>query len=296
MHQRNELPVVNRVIEWSEGQEAIRLVILTSNRAINRIGNDAFSDYDIVLVVSELAPFAENPRWLHELGEPLVTFEQNWQENGVHGYTCLVIFEDGTKIDFQVWLVAFFQMIKQASPLPVNLDVGYRVLLDKDGLAEDLPPFTNTAHIPSKPTEQEYIALVREFWWETSYVAKNLWRDELLPARYNLDAVIKFDLLRRMLEWSIEIDHDWSLRPGAIGKGLKKRLPPELWNELAETFVGPELDENWAALFQTTALFGKVARRLADHLGYTYPEELEEKVTAYLRKVQRLDRDAETFA
>ena len=25
-------------------------------------------------------------------------------------------------------------------------------------------------------------ALVEEFWWESTYVAKNLWRDQLLPA------------------------------------------------------------------------------------------------------------------
>lgn len=95
------------------------------------------------------------------------------------------------------------------------LDVGYRVLVDKDGLTQGLKPPTYTAHIPPVPTEKEYQMLIEEFWSESTYVAKNLWRDELLPAKYNLDYVMKFQLLRKLLEWRIEINHNWSLKPGA---------------------------------------------------------------------------------
>ncbi len=58
--------------------------------------------------------------------------------------------------------------------------------------------------------EAEYLDVIEEFWWETHYVAKGLWRDDLLGARYSVDNVMKLQLLRRMLEWRIELDRDWS--------------------------------------------------------------------------------------
>ena len=34
-----------------------------------------------------------------------------------------------------------------------------------------------------------------------------------------------------MLDWRIEIDHDWSLKPGWFGRGLKQLLPAETWSD-----------------------------------------------------------------
>jgi hypothetical protein len=70
------------------------------------------------------------------------------------------------------------------------------------------------AYIPARPTEAEYQALVEEFWWGTTYVAKSLWRDELVFAKWVLDQDLKLETMRRMLEWRIEIDHHWSVKPG----------------------------------------------------------------------------------
>jgi aminoglycoside 6-adenylyltransferase len=168
------------------------------------------------------------------------------------------------------------------------LDWGYRVLLDKDGLAARLPAPTRTAHIPPKPTEQDYLALIEEFWWESAYVAKNLWRDDLVFARYNLDVVMRSELLLPLLEWRIELDHDWTWKPGIVGRGLKRALAPDLWSAFERTYVGPEIEENWEALFAMTALFRRAAIEVGQALGYTYPQELDDGVTAYLEEARRL--------
>ena len=57
-----------------------------------------------------------------------------------------------------------------------------RVPLDKDQRTAGWKPPSYQAHIPTRPTEAEYQALVEEFWWVTTYVAKSLWRDELVFA------------------------------------------------------------------------------------------------------------------
>jgi len=204
----------------------------------------------------------------------------------------LVVYRDHTKIDFALWPVELLQRVVEQQMSTDMLDWGYRVLLDKDGLAARLPAPTRTAHIPPIPTEQDYLALIEEFWWESTYVAKNLWRDDVVFARYNLDVVMRNELLLPLLEWRIELDHDWTWKPGVVGRGLKRALAPDLWSAFEQTYVGPGLAENWAALFTMTALFRRVAIEVGQALGYTYPQELDDGVTAYLEEAHRLPRNA----
>jgi hypothetical protein len=40
---------------------------------------------------------------------------------------------------------------------------------------------------------------------------------------------MKLGALRRLLEWRVEIDHDWSVKPGRFGRGLERSLPADSW-------------------------------------------------------------------
>jgi aminoglycoside 6-adenylyltransferase len=285
-----EADVIARLASWAERHPLVRALLLTSSRANDRAPRDIFSDYDVIVVVSDLPPFVDDDTWLADFDEPLVRFRDTQQLQGIPTHHRLVLYADRTKIDYTIWPVALLRQIRDTPRLPDGLDWGYRVLLDKDGLAVGLPAPTSTAYIPSRPTEREYQALVEEFWWETIYVAKNLWRDELLHAKYNLEIVMKHDLLVRMLEWRIEIDHNWSWKPGVVGRGMKPHLPPAIWSDLERTYVGLGIAENWQALFATTALFRNVASAVGASLGYTYPHDLDARVTAYLEEVRSLPR------
>lgn len=101
---------------------------------------------------------------------------------------------------------------------------------------------------------------------------------------------MKHVYLRQMLEWKIGIDHAWSIPAGALGKGLKKRLPPELWSQLEGTYAGADIAENWEALFRTMALFRQVAIEVGEGLCYPYPYDLDERVTTYVQNMQRRGR------
>lgn len=282
--------VIGRLVRWAERQPLVRTLILESSRARDDAPIDALSDYDVALVVADVRPYVESEAWLSDFDTPLVRFRDSGLTLGIPTYNHLVLYEDRTKIDYLIWPVELLRLIVAESRLPDVLDWGYRVLLDKDGLADRLPAPTRTAYILARPTEHEYLALVEEFWWETTYAAKNLWRDELIQAKYNLEYVMKLDLLRRLLEWRIELDHDWSLKPGVAGSGLKKLLPAGIWSALERTYAGASIEENWEALFSTTSLFSSVARAVGAALGYDYPAELDSGVTAYLEEVRKLPR------
>lgn len=288
--------VIHRLVQWADSQPLVRAMVLTSSRANDRAPVDLLSDYDVILAVSEMRPFAHEESWLQDYGKVLVLFRDQGQVYGLRTLARLVLYEEGIRIDYSVWPVALLHRMGEKPRLVGQLDVGYLVLVDKDHLTQGLTPPTYTAHIPARPRNKEFQSLVEEFWWETTYVAKNLWRDELLPAKSALDFSLKLQGLRRVLEWRIELDHHWSWKPGVLGRGLKKLLPSETWAELASTYVGQDLDENWEALFQTTSLFRSVAVEVGEALGYGYPYDLDQRVTAYLQSVRNLERERNHFA
>jgi aminoglycoside 6-adenylyltransferase len=117
-----------------------------------------------------------------------------------------------------------------------------------------------------------------------------------MAAKYNLDHAMKLDNLRLMLEWHIEIDHQWSVKPGPYGRRLKKWLRPDLWTDLESTYAGGGLEANWEAMFETIALFRRVAIEVGNRLGYAYPHSLDGRAVAYLQKVRWLDRSAASFS
>lgn len=71
--------------------------------------------------------------------------------------------------------------------------------------------------------------------------------------------------------------------------------PPALWSQLEESYAGAGVEENWVALYKTLALFRQVASEVAEQLGYVYPTELDQQVTAYAQKIQRLPQGATCF-
>jgi aminoglycoside 6-adenylyltransferase len=285
-----ESDVLARLVAWAEADPSVRTMILTSSRARRDGHADALSDYDVIVAVRDAAEFAASDAWAPEYGEPLVRWNDQGELYGETTYFRGVVYRDGAKIDYTVWPEALLERVSEQSALPDALDVGYRVLLDKDASTSDWRPPTYRAHIPVKPMKAQYDALVDEFWWDTTYVAKSLWRGEVVFAKFALDYDAKFGALRRFLEWRIEIDHEWSLKPGAYGRGLERLLPAELWSELAETYVGIEPEDNWSALFRTAALFRRVATEVGDALGYPYPQDVDDAVTAGLERVRELPR------
>lgn len=281
--------VIADLIAWGGRQETVRAMLLTSTRAIRHAQVDIYSDYDVVLVVTDIHPFHSERSWLDAFGEVLVAY---WDpifadpDFGIEQTGNVIQYADSLKIDFRVWPITLMEQIAQAPALPEGMDAGYRVLLDKDGLTEGLRPPSYSAYIPARPSEAMYHTVIEEFFSDAPYVAKYLRRDELLPVKWCLDNDMKHTYLRQMLEWRVECDNDWTQPVGALGKGLKKRLPPALWEQLKATYSGAGIEENWEALFRTMALYRQVAIEVGDDLGYRYPHELDRRVTEYVRLVK----------
>lgn len=278
---RTEKELLKQFQNWAEENPVIRAAILTSSRVNPEACIDILSDYDIELYVNDLQPFRHNDDWLSVFGPILVrwplkprsTFDENW-------ITRLVLFQDGVRIDFQI--------TDQTTIEADAYDNGYRVLLDKDNLTTHLKAPTFSDYLVKKPTQEEYETLVHEFWWNSTYIAKYLWRDELYFAKYMSDSSIRFSYLQKVIEWYIGIHHNWSVSTNKYGRWFKRYLDADTWAELEATFAGADIEDNWKAFFKTTAFFRKLAKSVGESLGYPYPSTLDKDVTAYHQSIRNL--------
>jgi aminoglycoside 6-adenylyltransferase len=280
--------VLEKLVAWAESEPAVRAMILTSSLARDDDTVDSLSDYDVIVAVTDAERFATDTGWTAAYARPVARWGDETTVHGSRTYFRGVVYEDAVKVDWTIWPDEVIDRVAEAGELIDDLDVGYRVLLDKDGRTARWQRATYRAHIPKPPTAEEYRSLVEEFWWSATYVAKSLWRDEIVIAKFALDNDMKLGVLRRFLEWRIELDHDWSVRPGVLGRGLKRFLAPELWSEFERTYVGPGIEENWKALFATADLFRRVAVEVGEALGHEYPHEVDESVRSMLEAVRRL--------
>jgi aminoglycoside 6-adenylyltransferase len=280
------------IIQWAIAKSEIRAVLLTSTRAVPNAHVDVLSDYDVVLIVRDIHPFVSDKTWLQDFGEVLVVYWDAVYPDPIFGLECcgnVTQYSSGLKIDFTLWSVELFQKIVAEPALSDELDAGYQILLDKDGLTSAMQSPSFKAYLPKPPTLEQFQTHVNDFLTDAPYVAKCLRRGELLPLKWALDYDMKHVYLRQVLEWYVGVKHNWSVPVGSLGKGLKKLLPAELWERLEQTYVGADVNDNWEALEHTMELFRQVSTEVGEYLGYSYPNDLHERVIAYVERIKHLE-------
>jgi aminoglycoside 6-adenylyltransferase len=294
----SSIDVIDRLVSWGEHHPAVRAMILTSSRAREEGPVDRFSDYDVILAVTDVAGFARgDDDWQFAYGTPLVRWRDQGELLGHATHFRGAFYEDYVKIDYTIWPDVLLESVADQDTLPAGLDHGYRVLVDKDARTKRWRSPSHTAYILARPSEAEYRALVEQFWWDATYVAKALCRGELFFARsWVIEHDLKVQALRRFLEWRIAIEHDWSFAPSPYGRGLERYLDGDVLSDLMATYPGTGADQTWAALFRLAGLFQDVAAQVAEALGYTYPQEVDDRIRAYLNAVREMataDRPSE---
>jgi aminoglycoside 6-adenylyltransferase len=281
-------PVIKKLTAWGEAREDVRAVILTSTRAATGEPTDEFSDYDVVYVVRDVRAYLDDS-WLGDFGEVLTVYRDPVRrEFGEERFTRVTRYEDGLKIDFSFCTIAWLREAARRTPLPPELDVGYAVLLDKDGLTKEMPPFTRTAYLPTPPTDAGFQEAVLAFFNNAGYVAKYLCRDDLVPLM-EMQHIMRGGRLRQMLEWLVAGESGWAVPNGAYGRGLVARLDEQTKAELTALYVGPGKAENWESLLRAARLYDRVGREVAARLGYDFPAELAARNLASLERVRKTD-------
>jgi aminoglycoside 6-adenylyltransferase len=284
---RTEQQMLDVILSTARADERVRAVIMNGSRANPNAPRDFFQDFDIVYVVTDVASFLATPDWIDCFGErmilqtPEAMGDPPGRSDGRFGY--LMQFMDGNRIDLGLYPLA------KLADLP--RDSQSILLLDKDGIIEPFPPASDKDYLPRPPTAKQFDDCCNEFWWVSPYVAKGLWRKEIAYAKYSYEHGVR-EQLEKMLVWYAGMKTGFTREAGKAGKYLDKLLEPELWARYLTTYSDGDYDHNWDALFASADLFRTVATRVAGHFGYKYPHKDDERVSAHLRHVRALPRDA----
>jgi aminoglycoside 6-adenylyltransferase len=284
---RSEQEMLDLILTYARDHDEVRAVVMNGSRVNPNAKKDPFQDYDIVYYVRSVEPFRRNIDVVQYFGEIMILqLPEDMSDPPSEGdghYTYLMQFMDGNRID-----LSFYALNQTDVTLKDSLSL---VLLDKDNLLGELPPPSDVGYLPLPPTSKSFDDCCNEFWWLNPYVAKGLWRDELILAKYMFDTHMREQLLK-MLGWYVGVQTGFQTSPGKLGKYLKGQLADELWKLLERTYADAQLDHSWEALLSMDDLFRRIATVVAEHFGFNYPAQDDARVSAFVRHIRSLPRDA----
>jgi aminoglycoside 6-adenylyltransferase len=288
---RSEQEMLALILETAREDERIRAVILNGSRADPAASCDCFQDFDILYLVTDVASFVRDPRWIDRFGErtimqtPDAMASDSPHAGGAFAY--LMQFADGNRIDLRLFPVAELAALERDS-----LSV---LLLDKDGLVGPLPPPDDRDYLPIPPTDRQFADCCNEFLWVCPYAAKGLWRKQITYAKAMQEMVLRPQLMK-ILEWYVGAATGFRCGTGYHGKHLQRYLEPELWDLLTRTYSDAGIENTWDALEAMGELFRLAALRVATHFQFDYPEGDDARVTEHLARVRSLpDTATEMF-
>ncbi len=286
---RSEQEILELIVGTATADDRIRAVVLNGSRAILTAARDPFQDFDVVYIVTDVAAFRHNLDWIRRFGELMILQMPDEMEGPAPAdgrFTYLVQFTDGNRIDLTIFPLAKLPEMEKDS-----LSV---LLLDKDGILEPLPPATESSYLPKSPEAKAFADCCNEFWWVCPYVAKGLWRAEITYAKAMMDDIVRAQLMK-MLAWHIGVKSGFASNPGKLGRHFQRYLEPETWTMLLKTYSDASEDHTWDALEAMCSLFRAAAIQVAELCGFDYPHGDDKRVSAHLKHVRTLPRNAKSM-
>lgn len=282
MRSPNEM--MELVLNYAEHDDRIRAVGLNGSRANPNAPKDIFQDFDIVYLVTDMNSFMEDQHWIDVFGERIImqTPENMSMFSPELGgrFSYLMLFTDGNRIDLTLVPIGEKEIYCKEDKLTV-------ILMDKDNCLPEVASPTDEDYWTQCPSATFFADCCNEFWWVSTYVAKGLWRKEILYAHEHLNNILR-PMLFKMIEWKVGINNDYSVSIGKSGKYLEKYLSEKCWQKLLTTYASGSYDDVWRALFEMVYLFRTTAIYVANRLGFAYKSEEDKRVTAYLEHIKCL--------
>ena len=282
---RTEAEMISLIKDIAFKEENIRAAYIEGSRTNPNAPEDIFQDYDIVYIVTTTKPFREDKEWINNFGKILY---MHYPEDNVfypsdveNCYGWQIQFADGNRMDLHV--------CTKENAL-ANLEL-YQILVDKDGIVPYPQETTDERYWVKEPREIEFKCTCSDFWWCLNNVAKGLWRNEL---PYAMD-VINFVLrphLKRLLEWKMGIENNFSVSAGKSCKYFKKYLQEETYRQFLATYSIAEIESIWNSVFEMCDLFQSTAVELSKKQKFVYDFKQAENSLSFLHHVRKLPANA----
>lgn len=279
---RTEKEIYDLVLNFAFQDERIRIVTLEGSRTNANIPKDNLQDYDITFFVIDMGEFLKSDDWLSVFGNRIMMQKPEDMElfpPEEKGFSYIMLFDDGVKIDLTLLPVSMLEEY-------LTRDKLVKIMLDKDNMIKTEIVPTDEDYYIKCPTERKFDDCCNEFWNVATYVSKGLLRGEILFAIDHMNEVLRHELLR-MISWYVGTEKGFNFSLGKNYKFLDKHISKELWDNLLNTYSMSSYEEMWKSFDLCLCLFKKISKKVADSLGYNYPD-YDENVTKYLETQKRI--------
>lgn len=268
--------IVDNFIRWGESSDKLYAALIVGSQARTDHPADEYSDIDIIMFVDDLAFFLSSDQWLKDIGDYHVSFIEN---SLAGGQEIRVLFDGALDVDFM--LLSKNDINALAGELLTILERGYRILIDKIGLQNIIPPLDAAKQSYNLLTEQEFKNTVNDFWYHSVWTAKKLRRGELWTAKFCVDSYMKRILLS-IIECHAHAIHRLDYDTWHSGRFIEEWAESWIVEKLTLCFSHYNKDDIKNALLSTMALFHSVAVEIAEKLDFQYPKAADMYATAWV--------------
>ena len=271
----NEL--LEKIVDWARSNDNISALIMTGSRSRNDDRLDEFSDLDLELIARDRELLSGDDSWLR-------LFANVWTflalGEGQEYPTRLVVYDGGHKVDFT--LADRHRLTNMVASKKLNslYERGYCVLIDKDAITQGLPQPNGAFPVVALPNQDEFEAVIQEFWFEASHMPRYLLRNELWVVKFR-DWTMKSQLLK-MLEWHSIAVADNPVDVWYIGSHMGDWVDDQTWSEVQDVFSRFDVQDSWRGLLATMSLFGRLGQEIAAASELEYLSDVDENVSGYI--------------
>jgi aminoglycoside 6-adenylyltransferase len=261
---------LGNVTHWAREKDDIRVVLLLGSRARRDRPADEFSDIDLTITVDDPIIYLDESWWLERFGPFVYSFVQP-ATPGPHSER-RVFFADGQLVDFAFRSTADTEAdIRDGLP-PARAAVvarGYRILLDKLGVAPTIEAAIKANKASRGPSQAEFEKTVNRFWLLTMVANAKLNRGEFWTAAGYVNGSMA-SALEDMLRWQAQIVQP-EIETWHNGRFLEDWVAPSSRDALADALTRPEGEAIARSLKVVADVFLKASSDVANGHGFRFP-------------------------
>jgi len=269
--------LLDRITEWAEGVDDVRTVALVGSQARTETPADEYSDADVILVTTDPHRYLDDGAWLSEIAPYGLTMVEPAAIGG--GMERRAIFDPGLAVDFAIVPP---ELIAVAATLPDIQDIfqrGFRVLVDKDGIAAEVDAARTEPPPIAPPTASEFENVVGDFWYHAVFAARKCARGELWLATSGVNSYLA-GLLLKMMQWQARAA---GRDPWFRGRFVERWVDSDVARLLPQVFARYESADVARAIPAMGDAFRTAALKVAEQLDFVYQEDAD----AYASKLVR---------
>jgi aminoglycoside 6-adenylyltransferase len=264
------MSIYKKFLDYCQKNDKILAVYLEGSRVYAEKYIDDFSDYDFLVIVSDIESFVADDDFLSNFGEILImqkpsdSFASHYNYGSKEPYTYLVQYASLERIDLNFVDVSnCLKYIDKSEPMIEILNKGKTSFVE---VSNDIKVFNL-----KKPSEKEYFDCVNEFYWISLYVKKALNRKEYINAIkiYN-DYYIK--MLMRMIGFRIGFDKDYSVSLGKNYRFIKNYLKLEEYDFIKSLFYVSSVKDLEEKLIKAIEWFEINSKKVSSLLDFEYTD------------------------